>query len=54
MTEEEILAKVNEYKQKENGFEQLKKDIANMVNGEISTFQNKAFSIFNRNSCVKK
>lgn len=54
MTEEEILAKVNEYKQKENGFEQLKKDIANRVNDEISSFQNKASSIFNRNSCVKE
>ena len=54
MTEEEILAKVNEYKQKENGFEQLKKDIANRVNDEISSFQNKAASIFNRNSCVKE
>lgn len=54
MTEEEILAKIKEYQQTENAFEQLKKDIANWVNGELSAFQSKATAIFNQNSCVKE
>lgn len=53
MTEEEILAKVKECKQKDNDFEQLKKDIANWVNEELSKFQSRMTSIFNQNECVK-
>ena len=54
MSEEEILEKVNEYKQKENEFEQLKKDIAIWVNGELSAFQNNATSLYNKNINVKR
>ena len=52
MTEEELQKKVNELKQIDKEYEQLKRDIASYVNDELSAFRNKATTIFNRNKCI--
>jgi hypothetical protein len=53
-SEADLLNVVNEFTKKENSFKQLKQDIANWVNGELSAFQTNITSIYNKNKCVKK
>ena len=54
LTEEQLQQKINELIKKGNEYEQVKKDIANWVNGELSSYQNKAMSIYNQNECVRR
>lgn len=53
-TEEELRKKVKELKQFDNAFEQLKKDIANWVNGELSAVQSRMTTLYEQNECVKQ
>jgi hypothetical protein len=54
LNESELQQKVNEYKQLENSFEQLKRDICSWANRELSSIRNQAVSIYMENNCVKK
>lgn len=53
-TETELQQKINEYKNKENSFEQFKREIVDWANGEISQYQNKLTNLYNSNKCVQK
>ena len=53
-TEDELVKKVEEYKKLEDDFEQLKKRIADWVNGELSRYQNNVMSTYTKNKCVNR
>ena len=52
--EEELKVKVDEYKNKSDSIEQIKKDIINWLNGEILSAQNKITELYNGNECIKR
>lgn len=54
LTEDELVAKINEYKNRGDEFEQFKKKIADWVNGELSRYQNNASSLYTSNPCIRK
>lgn len=54
LSELDLQQKVNEYKQLDNSFEQLKRDICNWANRELSSIRNQAISIYMESNCVKK
>ncbi len=54
LTEAQIIERVNKYKQLDIEFEQLKKDIADLVNGELLSFQSKITSLYTQNKCIQK
>jgi hypothetical protein len=54
LNESQLQQKVNEYQQLESAFENLKRNICNWVNGELSAFRSRATSLYMRNPCVKK
>lgn len=53
-TESQLQQKVNEYKNVADSFEQLKREIVDWANGEISQYQNKGTNIYINNKCVQK
>lgn len=53
-TETQLQQKVDEYKGKENEFEQFKKDITDWVNNEITQYQNKLIKVYGNNKCIQK
>ncbi len=53
-TEGELQNKVNEYKKKIDGFDQLKKDIVAWANSILTKYQNRGTSIYTENRCVLK
>ena len=53
-TEAELQDKVNEYKKFVDGFEQLKREIADWVNGILSQYRNNLRSIYSSNKCIQK
>ena len=53
-TEDDLIKKVDEYKNKVNGFKQLKKDIVKWVNGILSEYHTKGTNIYRSNQCVQK
>ena len=54
LTEAQLIQKVNEYKQLDSDFEQLKLDIADWVNGELMSFQSKMTALYTQNKCIQK
>ena len=50
--EKHVFSMVKELKQFDNAFEQLKKDIANWVNGELSAVQSRMTTLYEQNECV--
>ena len=54
LNESELQQKVNEYQQLEIAFENLKRNICNWVNGQLSGIRSSAASIYMGNPCVKK
>ena len=53
-TEEELQQEVDRCEKDKNAFEQLKKDISDWVNSEISQYQNKGTNIYSSNKCIQK
>ena len=49
-----LQQKIDELKNKENAFEQLKREIVDWANGEISQYQSKVTNAYSSNNCVKK
>ena len=54
LNESQLQQKVNEYQQLEIAFENLKRNICNWVNGQLSGIRSRATSIYMGNPCVKK
>ena len=54
LDESQLQQKVDEYQKIENAFENLKRNICNYVNGELSAFRGKAASLYMGSPCVKK
>ena len=53
-TENELKQKIDELKNKDDVFEQFKREIVDWANGEISQYQNKVTSAYTSNKCVQK
>ena len=49
-----LQQKIDELKNKENALEQLKREIVDWANGEISQYQSKVTNAYSSNNCIKK
>lgn len=54
LNESQVQKKIKTYQEINNKFENLKRDICNWINGELSAIKSKAISIYSGNNCVKK
>jgi hypothetical protein len=54
LTEKKLREEVKKLKSIDNAFEQLKKDIANWVNAQLSAVQSRMTTLYEQNECVKQ
>ena len=52
--ESKLQQKIDELKNKENAFEQLKREIVDWANGEITQHQSKVTNVYSSNKCIQK